>query len=104
MTKFTIALREIGTYKEVLRSQVNSCYFFCYQFLLFMWLGIILTHSECCCQNLLLAQVISQSYRLESIVLFLILIKHDKQLILNIFSFSRLPICLIPYATNMLGS
>ena len=23
MTKFTIALREIGTYKEVLRSQVN---------------------------------------------------------------------------------
>jgi len=24
MTKFTIALREIGTYKEVLRSQVNS--------------------------------------------------------------------------------
>jgi hypothetical protein len=27
MTKFTIALREIGTYKEVLRSQVeHSCF------------------------------------------------------------------------------
>lgn len=26
MTKFTIALREIGTYKEVLRSQVNSSF------------------------------------------------------------------------------
>lgn len=25
MTKFTIALREIGTYKEVLRSQVKDC-------------------------------------------------------------------------------
>lgn len=25
MTKFTIALREIGTYKEVLRSQVKMC-------------------------------------------------------------------------------
>lgn len=27
MTKFTIALREIGTYKEVLRSQVNVAAF-----------------------------------------------------------------------------
>ncbi|RWW05381.1 hypothetical protein BHE74_00021811, partial [Ensete ventricosum] len=28
MTKFTIALREIGTYKEVLRSQVRCIYLF----------------------------------------------------------------------------
>jgi hypothetical protein len=29
MTKFTIALREIGTYKEVLRSQVEHQYVVC---------------------------------------------------------------------------
>lgn len=30
MTKFTIALREIGTYKEVLRSQVKIIFSFCF--------------------------------------------------------------------------
>lgn len=28
MTKFTIALREIGTYKEVLRSQVQTSFLY----------------------------------------------------------------------------
>ena len=40
MTKFTIALREIGTYKEVLRSQVVH-------FLFRMWLYALLRPNSC---------------------------------------------------------
>lgn len=44
MTKFTIALREIGTYKEVLRSQVTYLNSFIQN--LFIWLVVIGFH--CC--------------------------------------------------------
>lgn len=38
MTKFTIALREIGTYKEVLRSQVKNMIWF-WSFIICISLG-----------------------------------------------------------------